>query len=66
MRIKLKKVRQRKGLTQNEIAKLVGIKRTTYTNIELGRKNPSFKVASRIKKILDYERDDIFLSTEVP
>lgn len=64
MRNKLRRIRLEKGLTHEKIAELVGISRATYTNIELGHKNPSFKVAARIKKILDYEKDDIFLETE--
>lgn len=61
MREKLKKQRLKKELTQMQIASLIGIKRSTYTNIELGNKNPSFIVATKIKKILDYQKDDIFL-----
>jgi len=61
VREKLKEHRLKKELTQMQIASLIGIKRSTYTNIELGYKNPSFNVATKIKKILDYQNDDIFL-----
>ncbi|WP_432409217.1 helix-turn-helix transcriptional regulator [Wukongibacter sp. M2B1] len=61
MRKKLKKQRLKKELTQMEIANLIGIKRATYTNIELGNKNPSFNVAAKIKGVLGYQDDDIFL-----
>ncbi|WP_432409212.1 helix-turn-helix transcriptional regulator [Wukongibacter sp. M2B1] len=61
MRKKLKKQRLKKELTQMEIASLIGIKRATYTNIELGNKNPSFNVATKIKGVLGYQDDDIFL-----
>lgn len=63
MRKKLRKVRISKQLTQKEIATLIGIQRATYTNIELGNKNPSLKVAIKIKDILKYNDDDIFLNT---
>ncbi|MBB6218221.1 putative transcriptional regulator [Anaerosolibacter carboniphilus] len=63
MREKLKQIRLEKGLTHEEIANMANINRATYTNIELGRKNPSFIVATRIKNILGYEGDDIFLDT---
>lgn len=66
MRLKLKEIREKAGLTQEKIAKLIPIARTTYTNIELGEKNPSLRVAIKIKQILDYQDDDIFLIYNVP
>lgn len=66
MRINMIKRRKKLGLTQKEVAKRVGIARTTYTNIELGDKNPSLQVALRIKEALETEDDDIFLISSVP
>ena len=66
MRNKLKEVREKKKMTQEQLAKKVGIARTTYTNIELGTKNPSLDVAIRIKKVLKVKDDDIFLLDNVP
>ncbi len=60
MREKLREVRKAKGFTQETIAKLIGINRASYTNIELGRKNPSLEIALRIKETLNYRGDDIF------
>jgi putative transcriptional regulator len=62
MRNLLKKLRVKNGFTQESIANLLNINRTTYTNIELGNKNPSLKLALEIKSILKYEKDDIFLN----
>lgn len=61
MRHKLRQLRVNKKLTQEQIAQKVGIDRAYYTNIELGNKNPSFKVAVKIKKVLNCNDDDIFL-----
>ncbi len=61
MREKLRKIRISKKMTQKQVATLVGIKRATYTNIELGNKNPSLAVAIKIKNILGHDKDDIFL-----
>jgi putative transcriptional regulator len=61
MRYKLKQERLKAKLTQEELSKRVGIARPSYTNIELGYKDPSFKVAVRIKQVLNYQDDDIFL-----
>lgn len=65
MRVNLKERRNAKNLTQEEIAKLVGISRTTYTNIERGLKNPSFKVAQKIKRVLRTTDDNIFFNSDV-
>lgn len=61
MRERLREIRLKKGLTQEELARKIGIDRSTYTNIELGYKNPSLKVALKIKEELDYRDDNIFL-----
>ena len=50
----LKRMRILKNMTQKEIAEKVGIARNTYTNIELGVKNPSLNVALKIKEVLSY------------
>lgn len=60
MREKLRQIRISRNLTQKDIAKLIEINRATYTNIELGNKNPSLSVAIKIKNILKYNNDDIF------
>lgn len=53
-------------MTQAELAKMVGIARVSYTNIELGNKEPSLKVALKIKEALNIKDDSIFLDTNVP
>jgi putative transcriptional regulator len=63
MRNKLVEIRIAKNLTQEQLAEKSGISRAYYTNIELGNKNPSFAVAVKIKSVLDYKDDEIFLNT---
>ncbi len=58
---KLKTLRENSKLTQEQLANKIGINRSTYANIELGNKNPSFAVAVKIKNILGCQDDDIFL-----
>lgn len=60
MRIKLREVRLEQELTQEEIAKDVGITRSHYTKIEIGLGNPSLAVAIKIKQRLNYLNDDLF------
>lgn len=66
MRSRLREIRLMRNMTQQEVAAAAEIERVTYTNIELGNKNPSFAVAARIKKVLDYHDDDIFLDMSAP
>ena len=61
MREKLRQLRKDKKLTQEQLAKKIRISRTYYTNIEKGRYIPSLITANKIKNILGYKNDDIFL-----
>lgn len=47
-------MRDDRSLTQEEVAKLSGISRTHYTQIEIGSKTPSVDVAKRIAKTLKF------------
>lgn len=66
VRNKLKEIRLKKNMTHKEIADKADISRAYYTNIELGKKDPSFQVVRRIKNVLEYYDDDIFLDKNVP
>lgn len=66
MRYKLKKIRIDKGYTQEKLARKLDISRTAYTKIEIGIRNPSLNVAMRIKSVLDYSNDNIFLNSNEP
>ncbi|MCI9434735.1 MAG: helix-turn-helix transcriptional regulator [Bacilli bacterium] len=65
MRDVLIKKRKNKKLTQQEISKLLGIGRSTYSAYELGIIDPPLKIATKIKEILNYKNDDIFLNNIV-
>lgn len=60
MRARLQHFREAKGFTQETFSVLVGISRSHYAQIETGDKQPSLKVALRIKQTLGYYGDDIF------
>ena len=47
-------------MTQKELANQIGINRSSYTNIENSKKNPSLSTAIKIKKVLGYKEDDLF------
>lgn len=65
MRIKLIEIRTKKGYTQEQMANELNIARTTYTGYEKGNVAPSLEVALKIKTILNYKKDDIFLNINV-
>lgn len=52
--------RQALDLTQREVAELVGIKRSSYTAIELGLRNPSLETAQLICDVLKMPFFDAF------
>jgi putative transcriptional regulator len=65
MRKKLIEIRKKKGYTQEQMAERLNVARTTYTGYEKGNISPSLETALKIKKILNYKKDDIFLTSNV-
>ena len=57
----MKELRARYDLTQDELAKKVGVRRETILFIEKGNYNPSLKLAHSIAKALRTTIDDLFL-----
>ena len=64
MRIKLINQRKRKKFTQNDMAELLNISRSTYSGYEVGTTTPSLEIAMKIKQILGYKNDDLFFLEE--
>lgn len=56
----IKVLRAEKNITQEELAKAVGVSRTTILEIERGTFNPSLKLSFKIAKYFDKKVDDIF------
>lgn len=65
VRQKLREARESAGLTQQEVASKVGIDRASYSNIELGKRNPSLNVAIKISDLLNKDVNEIFLLNRV-
>ena len=59
MRSKLIELRKKKGYTQKEMADNLKIARSTYAGYESGNFYPSLRIASEIKRILKYGKDDL-------
>ncbi|VII06809.1 transcriptional regulator [Clostridioides difficile] len=53
MKTKIKEYREKFLMTQNELAKLVGVRRETIVHLENGKYNPSLKLAMDIAKVFD-------------
>ncbi|UHA73763.1 helix-turn-helix transcriptional regulator [Paenibacillus sp. 481] len=51
--------------TQKEVAVLSGINRSSYSNIETGRRDPSVSVAKRIGQVLTFDWKRFFEESEI-
>ena len=61
---KIREYQEKQGLTQSELADLVGVRRETIVNLERGRYNPSLKLAMDIAKVFHVTVEEIFSYTE--
>jgi len=64
VRTRIKEFRARDGLTQEDLAKIVGVRRQTILFIERGDYNPSLKLAHDISKALNTTIDGLFIFDE--
>jgi len=61
VKTRIKELRARYNLTQDDLAKKVGVRRETILFIEKGNYNPSLKLAHDIAKVLQTTIDDLFI-----
>ncbi|HUS74750.1 MAG TPA: helix-turn-helix transcriptional regulator [Methanothrix sp.] len=64
MKTRIKELRARHNLTQEELAHLVGVRRETILFLEKGKYNPSLKLAYKIARALKASIDEVFLFEE--
>lgn len=57
---KIQKIRKSVGLSQEDLADMVGISRTHAGHIEQGRKSPSMELLEKIAKVLKVKVKDLF------
>ena len=60
-RTRIKELRARYDLTQEDLAKKVGVRRETILYLEKGRYNPSLKLAHNIARVLKTTIGDLFI-----
>lgn len=61
MKTRIKELRARYDLTQEDLARKVGVRRETILFIEKGKYNPSLKLAYDIAKELKTTIDELFI-----
>lgn len=64
MRTRIKELRARYDLTQEELANKVGVRRETILFLEKGKYNPSLKLAYNIAKVLKSKIEEVFIFDE--
>ena len=57
---RMRKARQQKGISQTELAKLIGVSRQTVNMIENGDYNPTIALCLKLCKALDKTLNDLF------
>lgn len=63
---KLKRLRESRKLTQNEMAKLIDVKREAYSHYETGRRKLSPQAILRLANVFEISIDYLFGLTETP
>ena len=58
---RIKELRARYDLTQDDLARKVGVRRETVLYMEKGKYNPSLKLAHDVAKVLKTTIDDLFI-----
>lgn len=58
--LKIKSMRTFKGLTQNDLARAVGVSRQTIVAVESGKYNPTINLCVDICKVLGCTLDELF------
>ena len=65
MKTRIKELRARHKLTQEQLADKVGVRRETILFIESGKYNPSLKLAFQIAKALKSKIEEVFFFNEL-
>ncbi|MBU0530828.1 MAG: helix-turn-helix transcriptional regulator [Nanoarchaeota archaeon] len=61
MKTRIKELRARHNMTQEELARKVGVRRETIVFLEKGKYNPSLKLAHDIAKALKLKIEEVFV-----
>jgi DNA-binding XRE family transcriptional regulator len=61
LRTKIKELRARYNLTQDELAEMIGVSRQTMLYLEKGKYNPSLLLAYKVAKALKSSINEVFI-----
>jgi putative transcriptional regulator len=61
MRTRIKELRAKHGLTQEDLARKVGVRRETIVFLEKGKYNPSLRLAHDVAEALKTTVDELFV-----
>ncbi|RPG39079.1 MAG: transcriptional regulator [Gammaproteobacteria bacterium TMED236] len=64
MKNKLKDLRQKENISQDELASILKVSRQTINSIETGKFDPSLKLVMKITKHFDAALEEIFIYEE--
>ena len=56
----LKSIRESRGMTQQELADRIGMRRETILHLENNRYNPSLEMALKITQVFDLRVEELF------
>ena len=56
----LKSTRESHGMTQQELADRIGMRRETILHLENNRYNPSLEMALKVARVFDLKIEDLF------
>ena len=61
MKTRIKEFRAKYNLTQEDLARKVGVRRETIVFLEKGKYNPSLELAHKVAKALKTKIEEIFI-----
>ncbi len=61
MKTRIREFRARYNMTQEELARRVGVRRETIVFLEKGKYNPSLRLAYRIARVFNAKIEDVFI-----
>ena len=61
MKTRIKELRARLDMTQEDLARKVGVRRETIVFLEKGRYNPSLNLAHDIAEVFSEKIEDVFI-----
>ena len=64
MKNNLKRFRQEKSISQDELASILGVSRQTINSIETGKFDPSLKLVIKITRFFNTDLESIFIFEE--